>query len=195
MAVWPWATFPCSCFELIMSDARIVETLSYPLSPWVTLQERSLMRNPGSAPEVYHSLFQADYVTVFAVTVDGRVPLVRQFRPAIQGVSVELPGGMADTGETPAATAERELFEETGYRLVKPLVELGCLAPDTGRLENRLWGYFASNVERAPNWQPEMSVESFLMDLNKFKFAVREGSFDHALHVALVGLALLRGLI
>ncbi|NDC39300.1 MAG: hypothetical protein EBZ48_14855, partial [Proteobacteria bacterium] len=84
-----------------MSDARIVETLSYPLSPWVTLQERSLMRNPGSAPEVYHSLFQADYVTVFAVTVDGRVPLVRQFRPAIQGVSVELPGGMADTGETP----------------------------------------------------------------------------------------------
>jgi 8-oxo-dGTP pyrophosphatase MutT (NUDIX family) len=178
-----------------MSNARIVKTLSRPLSPWVTLQERSLVRNPGAAQEVYHSLSQADYVTVFAVTVNGRVPLVRQFRPAIQGVSVELPGGMADSGETPAASAERELFEETGYRLVKPLVQLGCLAPDTGRLENRLWGYFASDVEHAPNWQPEMSVESFLMDLDQFKLAVREGSFNNALHVALVGLAQFRGLI
>ena len=178
-----------------MSEARIVETVSRPLSPWVTLQERSLARAQGAVPEIYHSLSQADYVTVFAVTDDGRVPLVRQYRPAIQSVSVELPGGLTDLGEPPAATAERELFEETGYRLSKPLVDLGCLFPDTGRLENRLWGYFASDVEYDPNWQPEISVESILMDLDKFKLAVREGSFNHALHVALVGLAQLRGLI
>jgi len=178
-----------------MNRSRIIATTSRPLSPWVTLRERLLLATPNSEPEAYHSLAQADYVTVFAVTSDGRVPLVRQFRPAIQGVTVELPGGMADAGEAPAATAARELFEETGYCLARPLVELGCLAPDTGRLENRLWGYFAGDVTHDPNWKPESDVEPFLMGLDEFKAAVRAGCFDHALHVALVGLALLRGLI
>lgn len=178
-----------------MSEARIVATVARRLSPWVTLQERSLVRKPGAVLEIYHSLMQADYVTVLALTADSRVPLVRQFRPAIQGVSVELPGGMVDAGEAPAATAERELFEETGYQLTRPLVELGCLAPDTGRLENRLWGYFASDVEHDPSWRAETGVEPFLMDRGEFKWAVGNGNFDHALHVALVGLALLRGLI
>lgn len=178
-----------------MNGPRIIDTASRQLSAWVTLQERLVIATPNSEPEAYHSLAQADYVTVFAVTADGRVPLVRQFRPAIQGVSVELPGGMADAGEAPAATAARELFEETGYRLARPLLELGCLLPDSGRLENRLWGYFAAEVTHDPNWTSESGVEPFLMGLDEFKAAVRAGGFDHALHVALVGLALLRGLI
>jgi hypothetical protein len=69
------------------------------------------------------------------------------------------------------------------------------LTLDTGRLENRLWRYFASDVQLAPYWQPELSVEPFLIDLSDFKHAVREGSFNHTLYIALVGLALLRGLI
>jgi len=153
------------------------------------------VRTPGAKPEIYHSLAQADYVTVLAVTRDACVPLVRQFRPAIKEFSVELPGGIAESGENPAATAERELFEETGFRIVKPLVELGCFAPDTGRLENRLWGYLASDVEHDPNWQLESSVEPLHMSLCDFKHAVRDGSFNHALHKTLVAVALLRGLI
>ena len=178
-----------------MSEAHIVATLSRPLSKWVTLQERTLLRKPGGVPEIFHSLSQADYVTVLAVTAEGRVPLVRQYRPAIQAVSLELPGGMVDSSEDPAATAERELYEETGFRLVGPMLELGVLAPDTGRLENRLFGYFAGEVLHDQTWQKEIGVESSSLNLDEFKAAVGAGGFNHALHVALVGLALLRGLI
>jgi hypothetical protein len=88
-----------------MSEELITSTLSRPLSLWVTLQERTLVRTPGQTPKVHYSLAQADYVTLLAVTGDGRVPTVRQFRQAIRGVSVELPGGMANSDEAPAATA------------------------------------------------------------------------------------------
>lgn len=51
------------------------------------------------------------------VLPDGRVLLIRQFRPAIDRVALELPAGARDaSGEDPAVTAARELEEETGYR-------------------------------------------------------------------------------
>jgi 8-oxo-dGTP pyrophosphatase MutT (NUDIX family) len=178
-----------------MSEVQIVSTVQRQLSSWVTLQERTIVRKPGSTPEIYHSFSQADYVTVLAVTSEGLVPMVRQFRPAIQGFSLELPGGMVETNELPLLTAERELFEETGFKLVRPMVELGVLTPDTGRLENRFYGYFAGDVIPDPDWREEIGVEQSLMKLDEFKLAVRDGGFDHALHIALVGLALLGGLI
>ncbi|MDD3154745.1 MAG: NUDIX hydrolase [Victivallaceae bacterium] len=42
--------------------------------------------------------------------------LVRQFRPPSGKYILEFPAGLIDPGETPAETAERELYEETGYR-------------------------------------------------------------------------------
>ncbi len=45
-----------------------------------------------------------------------RLILVRQFRPPAGRYLIEFPAGLIDPGETPARTAERELYEETGYR-------------------------------------------------------------------------------
>lgn len=51
------------------------------------------------------------------VLPDGRILLIRQFRPAIDRETLELPAGARDSsGEDPAVTAARELEEETGYR-------------------------------------------------------------------------------
>ena len=44
--------------------------------------------------------------------------------------------------ETPEAAARRELYEETGYISSSEIVSLGCLNPDSGRLENKLWCFF-----------------------------------------------------
>jgi len=44
-----------------------------------------------------------------------RLLLVRQFRPPAGGQVLEFPAGLVDAGEDAAATAVRELREETGY--------------------------------------------------------------------------------
>lgn len=54
---------------------------------------------------------------IIAVTEPtDRLILVRQFRPPLNARVLELPAGLIDDGEDAAATAVRELYEETGYR-------------------------------------------------------------------------------
>lgn len=166
-----------------------------PLSAWVSLVERDVRFDGGGQPHLFHSLRQADYVSVLAVTPDGRVPVVRQFRPALERQTLELPGGLRDGAEDPAAAAARELLEETGHECPDGLIALGALDPDTGRLENRLWCYFAPNIRPAAGWTAEDGVRAEMMDLTDLKHAVTEGRMIHALHIAIIGMAALRGLI
>lgn len=52
-----------------------------------------------------------------AVLDDKRILLVRQYRPALERFTLELPAGSRDSKEEDTRVcAERELFEETGYK-------------------------------------------------------------------------------
>jgi len=53
---------------------------------------------------------------VIALTPEGKVILVKQYRAASAELSYDFPGGGIDANETdPVAAAQRELSEETGY--------------------------------------------------------------------------------
>ena len=45
----------------------------------------------------------------------GRLLLIRQYRPPVDGFVLEFPAGLVDAGETPGQAAAREVLEETGY--------------------------------------------------------------------------------
>jgi len=175
--------------------ASVVRRSSTKLSDWVTLVERDVRFTEEDGPNLFHSLRQADYVSVLGLTADGFIPVVRQFRPALERETLELPGGLRDGDEAPEAAALRELIEETGYRAEDGLQSLGCLDPDTGRLENHMWCFFAPNIRRLDDWQPEATVHAELMSEKELKAAVADGRINHALHVALIGIALARGLL
>jgi ADP-ribose pyrophosphatase len=131
---------------------------------------------------------------VFAVTADGRVPLVRQFRPAIDRVSLEFPGGILEKGEAPDRCALRELVEEVGFT-APDIVSLGTFFPDTGRLGNRTWAFLARDVTPVAGWKPEQGVEPLLLSLDDVFTHALSGTFHNGPHVAMIGLALLRGLV
>ena len=52
---------------------------------------------------------------VVPVLPDGRILMIRQYRPAVGRETLELPAGGRDAEESTARTAARELREETGY--------------------------------------------------------------------------------
>jgi len=56
-----------------------------------------------------------DWVNVVALTPNGSIVLVRQFRFGTDDFSLEIPGGIVEPGEDPIAAGVRELREETGY--------------------------------------------------------------------------------
>lgn len=65
------------------------------------------------------------FVGVGAVILDrGQVLLVQRGQPPLAG-EWSLPGGAVETGETMAAAAQREIFEETGLMIdVGPVVDV-----------------------------------------------------------------------
>jgi ADP-ribose pyrophosphatase len=128
---------------------------------------------------------------VVAITEEGRVVIVRQYRPAVDRYTLELPSGLVDPGETPLESARRELLEETGYRAGE-LEMLGSMEPDTGRLGNRIWGYVARDVKLVEGATPEQGIEVLTWGVEELVQATIDGRFNHALHVAIVWLARLK---
>eukprot|EP00397_Hematodinium_sp_SG-2012_P052513 GEMP01062113.1.p1 GENE.GEMP01062113.1~~GEMP01062113.1.p1 ORF type:complete len:223 (+),score=52.42 GEMP01062113.1:114-782(+) len=52
---------------------------------------------------------------VAKIDPEDEILMVKQFRPPINGYTIELPAGLIDKGETPGEAALRELKEECGY--------------------------------------------------------------------------------
>jgi len=164
------------------------------LSKWLSVTERTVLLDALKGPEIYHSLSLYDYVSVVAVDENGLIPLVRQYRPALDRFTIEFPGGLLDTSETPEYCARRELFEETGLTPKATMKSLPCLYPDTGRLENRLWGFFAEVKGQAePSWCAEDGLKPIFVTQDQLQKMILDGEFNHASHIALFGLALLIG--
>jgi ADP-ribose pyrophosphatase len=163
------------------------------LSPWVRLIEREVAE--GDERRIYHSLRQDDYVAVLAVTPDAEVVVVEQYRPAVDATTLELPAGLLSDAEDPAECALRELHEETGWRAASAPRLLGKWRPDTGRLENHLWAYYVAAGERDPRWRPEPYVTPRTVAAAELKALVAAGRFDHALHLAVLGVAAINGLL
>ncbi|NMB08327.1 MAG: NUDIX hydrolase [Tissierellia bacterium] len=68
--------------------------------------KREIVEHPGS-------------VGIIAITDDGHLVLVKQFRKPVEKTLLEIPAGKIEINEEPKETALRELYEETGYRAEK----------------------------------------------------------------------------
>lgn len=154
-------------------------------TPWFSVISRDLR---GGEP--YYMLRLSDYVSVIAVTTDDRLVLVRQYRPVVERETLELPSGHVEDGESPEEAARRELLEETGYT-AEHFDLLGALAPDVGRLSNRMWCYFARDVSQNPDGPPREAGLTVVELPRKEAFAcVADGRIDHALNIAPLLLAI-----
>ena len=85
------------------------------VSEWMTVVSKDVQFSPGARIETYYAIEQPSYLATVAMTQEGRILLVRQYRPAIERYSLELPGGLLDQDEDPATGIARELLEETGF--------------------------------------------------------------------------------
>jgi ADP-ribose pyrophosphatase len=130
--------------------------------------EREVVRHPGAC-------------AVVALTSEGDVLLVRQFREAVRETLLEIPAGIFDIDrEDPVACASRELLEETGYRASNIRV-LGSIYTSPGFADERIQLFQA---EARPEGEVEDGMELVRMPLKEALEAVRDGRIKDAKTVA-----------
>jgi hypothetical protein len=59
--------------------ARILSRSETYVSPWIRLVRKDVEFSPDRKPETYHAISQADYISIFAVTRSGLIPIVKQY--------------------------------------------------------------------------------------------------------------------
>lgn len=128
-----------------------------------------------------------DWAHLVPVTPTEQVVMIRQFRQGTQALSLEIPAGLIEPGETPETAARRECLEETGYRATE-LHCLGVLRPNPAFMTNRLYSFFALGVEPAGVIAQTATefTEVELVPVDRLPELLTSGTIDHALDTALL---------
>jgi 8-oxo-dGTP pyrophosphatase MutT (NUDIX family) len=177
-----------------MDWPKIVNRRATRLSPWVEIIERAVEFTPGAKPDIYHAISQKDYVAIVARTPDGMIPIVRQYRPALESFTWELPAGMLDQDEQPVDCCRRELLEETGFP-AQTVHALGSYAPCTARLSNKIHTFFVETGPSANASAIEAGIELKLVSPVDLAKLILTKEFMLQLHIGALLLAGLHGYI
>ena len=128
---------------------------------------RDIIRHPGAA-------------AVVALTESGKIVLVRQYRTAIDRVTVEIPAGKLEPGEDPLECAHRELLEETGM-VAERMAFLTTIATSDGFCDELIHIYMATGLEfskSCPDVDEFINVD--LVELTDLVDAVLDGRIEDA---------------
>ncbi|MDD5987215.1 MAG: NUDIX hydrolase [Eubacteriales bacterium] len=104
---------------------------------------------------------------IAAVTAEGRIIMVRQFRKPVERVVLEVPAGKREEGEDPRETAVRELKEETGYT-AGSMELLTAMETSVGYTTEVLYVYLATDLvpgETAFDENEALDIVDFDLDV------------------------------
>ena len=126
---------------------------------------RDIVRHPGAS-------------AVVALTETGKIVLVRQYRTAIDRVTVEIPAGKLDLGEDPEDCARRELLEETGFKAGR-INLLTSIVPSPGYCDELIHIYMATGLTFVgANPDDDEFVNVDLVPLHELIDAVLDGKIQ-----------------
>ncbi len=126
-----------------------------------------IIRHPGGA-------------AALPILDDGRLLLIRQFRPAARDYIYEIPAGRLEIGESGENCIERELQEEVGYR-PKQIESLGYVYSSVGFCTERIHLYIATDLEQTETaLEPDEFIEPLIVSLDEALEMVSTGVINDA---------------
>lgn len=171
---------------------------------WTTLKSKLLAKDrfleikdeivelpSGIKLEGYKQIKSPDVVIVFAITKDGNVVMIREYKHGARKVMLTMPAGLILNNETPSELASRELEEETGYQASK-LIKLATLREYPTKMQHKLHIFLAPKAHRIGKQKLEASedIEVELVSIKKLKSLVTNGEIEVSSVVSAIFLGL-----
>jgi ADP-ribose diphosphatase len=168
------------------------------LKPWPTITSRlvgdfrvfklrtdqKVSPRTGQALDVF-ILDSANWVNVIAVTPDGQLVLVEQYRFGTESVELEIPGGVMDADDdSPVSAAIRELREETGYEGENAQL-IGTVRPNPAIMSNICYTVLLQNCKarHAVQFDHGEDLVTHLVPVTDISGLVAAGKIRHSLVV------------
>jgi 8-oxo-dGTP pyrophosphatase MutT (NUDIX family) len=184
-------------------------SFSFQIEPWSVVQENKeystpifdllkrrmiLQADTDHAEGTFYVLDAPEWINVIALSKEGQIILVEQYRYGIEEPTLEIPGGMVDEGESALEAARRELLEETGYRS-DTWSSLGSVSANPAIMTNFTHLYVAEDCvfEGAENPDTHERINVHLMPIADFFDLVNDGTVHHAIVLSAVARYLLKG--
>ncbi|MEC9442479.1 MAG: NUDIX hydrolase [Myxococcota bacterium] len=168
------------------------------IKPWETLSNVTLIeapifsvgkyarRHPDKNTEAdFWWVSPPDWVNILAITPEDGIVLVRQYRHGTDEITLEIPGGAVDPGESMPEAAARELREETGYTCAY-WEQIGQIDVNPAFMTNRCTTFLGVNATLTDDTDfdehEELSVEIYPVEY--FFDMIDKGEIDHGIVVS-----------
>jgi ADP-ribose pyrophosphatase len=107
--------------------------------------KRDVVRLPDGRQASREYVVHPGAVMIVASLPDGRLVMERQYRYPVSQTMIEFPAGKLDPGEGGLACAQRELWEETGYKATR-WARAGLMHPVIGYATEFIEVWFADGL-------------------------------------------------
>lgn len=131
---------------------------------------------------------------MLALTVDGEIIFVEQFRHALGQFTLELPGGLVEAGSCAVDAARQELFEEAGYAGGEWIL-LGKYLANAGLQNNYVHSYFCKHPKLVKQPDPTEGTRLRLLSKKQTSAQIYDGCLAQAFSLATFHLAASKGLL
>ena len=133
----------------------------------------------------FYVIEAVNWVHVVALTHDGKVVMIEQYRHGSETIELELAGGMIDSKDiSPLEAGVRELREETGYEGTHAEV-IGQIYANPAIMNNICYTVLVRDCElkHAPQLDQGEDVAVTLVDPSAIPSLVQQGRIGHSLVV------------
>ena len=144
--------------------------------PWFEVFKEEIQLPDGKVVPEFYEIEMPHYTAVFAVTLENKIIILRCYRHAVGEVTLTMPGGMIEEGESPLAGIQREFLEETGYK-AKDWKPLGTFVGNSTRGCGTYHLFFATGAEsvQKPDSGDLEELELLLWSPEEVEQALDEG--------------------